>query len=143
MSKQSAASDRRTVRIPAAVFRETCLHAAEQLPLEACGYLAGRGLRVEKCFRMRNADESREHFAFDAEEQFAVAEEAGKAGLSLIAVYHSHPASPPRPSAEDVRLAYDPEIIHVIISMTAEEPVARAFRIEDGAVEELDLMVGP
>jgi len=149
MSKRSAVSNHYTeaedtiVRIPRAIFREMCLHAREQLPLEACGYLAAKGTRVQKLFKMRNVDESKEHFMFDPEEQFAVAEKAREAGLSLIAVYHSHPSSPPSPSAEDIRLAHDPEIIHVILSIMAPKPTAKAFRIKEGTAEEIALKVEP
>lgn len=147
MSNRSAVSNHqikgedKKLHIPRAVFLEMCLHAREERPVEACGYLAGKDTRVKKMFRMRNVDESEEHFMFDPEEQFAVAEKASEAGLTLIAVYHSHPSSPPRPSAEDIRLAYDPEIIHVILSTMAPKPIVKAFRIEEGTPREVPVRI--
>jgi len=126
--------------LPGEIYGEICFNALRELPLEACGYLAGKGSRVSKLFRMRNADVSQRRFSFDPEEQLAVMEEAGKAGLELIAVYHSHPQGPPGPSAEDLRMALDPQLIHVIISLLPPEPTVRAFRIEDGEASEIPLV---
>jgi proteasome lid subunit RPN8/RPN11 len=52
----------------------------------------------------------------------------------MIGVYHSHPVTPARPSAEDIRLAYDPDIIHVIISLADGGNDLRAFKIKSGRV---------
>jgi hypothetical protein len=42
---------------------------------------------------------------------------------------------PRRPSAEDIRLAYDPQLSYVIVSLAAEPPDVRSFRIRAGVVE--------
>lgn len=47
-------------------------HAEEEVPLEACGYLAGEDNIITKLFRMANVDQSEEHFSFDPMEQFKV-----------------------------------------------------------------------
>jgi proteasome lid subunit RPN8/RPN11 len=49
-------------------------------------------------------------------------------------VYHSHPASPARPSQEDIRLAFDPSINYIIVSLVSPEPDLRAFLIRNGIV---------
>lgn len=44
---------------------------------------------------------------------------------------HSHPESPSRPSEEDKRLAFDPNIEYLILSlMDAENPVLKAFGVD-------------
>jgi proteasome lid subunit RPN8/RPN11 len=48
-------------------------------------------------------------------------------GQKIIANFHSHPATPARPSEEDIRLAYDPNIVYIIISLAEAEPVIKAF----------------
>ncbi len=49
-------------------------------------------------------------------------------------------ASEAYPSATDVRLAFWPETYYVLVSlMDRENPVVRAFRIEDGRVSEEEL----
>jgi proteasome lid subunit RPN8/RPN11 len=89
---------------------------------------------------MTNIDHSEEHFSFDPKEQFAAVKYARKNGLKIVGNWHSHPASPSRPSEEDKRLAYDPNILYFILSLAAEQPVLNAFRIVDGEVKEKYLL---
>jgi proteasome lid subunit RPN8/RPN11 len=123
------------VKIRAAVIDAIVTHARETAPIEACGYLAECDGVVVEHVRLRNTDASGEHFSMDPAEQFAAVRRMRSAGQRAAAVYHSHPASPARPSAEDIRLAYDPEISYVIVSLVAEPPEVRAFRIHNGVVE--------
>ena len=52
-------------------------------------------------------------------------------------------ASEACPSATDVRLAFWPETYYVLVSlMDQENPVVRAFRIEDGRVSEDEISAG-
>ena len=109
-------------------------HAQKEAPLEACGYLAGKGGVVVKHYALTNIDKSEEHFSFDPKEQFETVRDARKSGLEVSAVYHSHPASPARPSEEDRRLAYDPNISYVIISLAGGGVDVKSFRIAHSAV---------
>ncbi len=110
-------------------------HAKLGLPEEVCGYLAGTGREVSSHFPMTNIDHSPEHFSFDPAEQFKVVREVRKRGQSILANYHSHPETPARPSVEDIRLAYDPEISYVIVSLAGELPDMESFIIRNGTVE--------
>ena len=109
--------------------------ARKEAPLEACGYLAGKDGAVTKVIPMTNADASSEHFSFLPKEQFAALKKARAESLSLIGVYHSHPASPARPSEEDIRLALDPTVSYLIVSLASDEPIAKSFIIIKGIVE--------
>lgn len=120
------------MKIPRTIIAEIAAHAEAEKPIEACGYLAGSGEQVAKLFRLTNLDQSPEHFSFDAKEQFRVTKEARLAGLRLLAVYHSHPASPARLSEEDKRLTFDPNIIYVIHSLLNHE--TKAFDAENNPV---------
>jgi proteasome lid subunit RPN8/RPN11 len=55
--------------------------------------------------------------------------------MEILAVYHSHPATPARPSGEDIALAHDPDVSYVIISLAGSREDIRSFRIVDGIVE--------
>jgi len=122
------------VRIGQTVIDQLIAHARGDAPLEACGYLAARDGVVVALFRLRNVDASAEHFSFDPAEQFSALRQMRAAGLRMRAVYHSHPASPARPSAEDIRLAYDPALYYVIVSLAQAEPDVKAFAIRGGEV---------
>ena len=131
------------LRIPQLIINDLFDHAKNGLPEEVCGYLAGTGRDVTRQFRLTNIDHSNEHFSFDPKEQFQVVREARKAGLEILANYHSHPETPARPSQEDIRLAYDTNISYVIVSLAAEIPDIKSFRIKNGEVEKEEIQVIP
>ncbi len=117
-------------------------HAQREAPIEACGYLSGMCDLATNFYPMTNIDNSPEHFSLDPKEQFAVLKKAREKGEKLIAVYHSHPASPAWPSQEDIRIAYDPDVSHVIISLAGGRPAVNSYKIRGGEVfkEKLEVL---
>jgi proteasome lid subunit RPN8/RPN11 len=115
-------------------------HARQGLPNEACGLLAGKVYGdekvIQKVYCLTNVDQSPEHFSMAPEEQFKAVADLRKNGLVLLGNFHSHPASPARPSEEDIRLAFDPALSYLIISLQAGEPVLKSFLIRKGTVSE-------
>ncbi len=116
-------------------------HARQEAPVEACGYLAGRNGVITKQYRMKNIDNSPVHFTFDPEDQFEVMRKARDKGLEIIANYHSHPSTPARPSHEDIRLAFDPRIHYLIISLAENKPVIVAWKIENKVADQTELII--
>ena len=129
------------IRIPAHIYDGIVAQAYAELPNEACGLLVGAENEVVKQHALTNTDHSPEHFSFDPAEQFQVFRSARSEGLSIIANYHSHPETPSRPSVEDIRLAYDPNILYLIVSLAAEIPVLKAFNIQNGVSTEVPVEV--
>lgn len=128
------------IDIPKTIIDEIRRQALAEAPNEACGYLAGLDGQVRYRIEMTNVDASPEHFSFDPSEQFGASRTARKDGLELVAVYHSHPETPARMSAEDIRLANDTRIIYVIMSLA--ENRTKAFKIgDDKTVHEVPLRV--
>jgi len=84
---------------------ELTAHAALENPLECCGLLAGRAaaeayevtLRIPLTNTLKREDE----FESDSAEMLAAHRRMRSEGLELLAVYHSHPSSPPVPSRRD------------------------------------------
>jgi proteasome lid subunit RPN8/RPN11 len=63
-----------------------------------------------------------------------------KNNLVLIGNFHSHPQTPPRPSEEDKRLAYDKSMSYMILSLTdRKRPLLKSFQIIDGKVIEEEI----
>ena len=129
------------IKIPQSAYNEMILHALKDKPLEACGYLAGLNGEVKYAIAMKNIDESNEHFSFDPQEQFDVFKKTQKEGLRLIGVYHSHPETPARPSEEDIRLAYDPNVSYIIISLAGDAPDMKSFIIKNKTVEKEEIEI--
>lgn len=124
------------------VYDEVIDHSRELKPIESCGYLVGKEMSIQKLIKMTNLDNEPDHFTFDPKEQFAAVKEARAAGQQLLAVYHSHPESPARPSQEDLRLLKDPNMIYVIVSLEHDEPDMKAYRIVDEEVTAVPVIVG-
>ena len=114
------------------IIEEILTHGLNELPIEACGYLAGKNNRVYKYFPMKNIDNSKAHFSLDPQEQFEVLRQAGTSGFHLLAIYHTHPETPARPSEEDINLAYDSEISYVIASVQTHD--VKSYKIQEGKV---------
>lgn len=123
------------MNILTSVMHELISHARAEAPIEACGYLAGKDDLITAAFRLRNVDASPEHFSFEPAEQFVTVRRMRAEGVRLQAVYHSHPTTPARPSQEDIRLANDPSLRYVIVSLAGPVPDVKSFRIRDGRVE--------
>jgi len=123
------------MKIEQDVINQLVEQAQKDAPLETCGYLLGRDDTVLENYPMTNIDHSEEHFSFDPKEQFAALRYARANGLKILANWHSHPASPSRPSQEDLRLANDPTIRYAILSLF-ESIHLNSFKILNGEVVE-------
>jgi len=123
------------MKIEQDIVNQLIEQAQKDAPLETCGYLLGREDTVLENYPMTNIDHSEEHFSFDPKEQFAALRYARANGLKILANWHSHPASPSRPSQEDLRLANDPTIRYAILSLF-EGIHLNSFKILNGEVVE-------
>ena len=130
------------LEIPKYVFKDMIEQARAEAPIEACGILAGGNGRVEKLYKMTNAEHRRDHFMMAPAEQFAAVKDIRSTCLKMLAIYHSHPETPARPSAEDVRFALIPGMIYVIVSLQGNNgPVVKGFQIEDGSINEVPVKI--
>jgi len=130
------------INIPNEIFERMLEQARAEAPIEACGILAGRAGTVERMYRMINAEAREDHYMMEPKEQFAAVKDMRAAGLNMLAIYHSHPATAARPSAEDVRLAFTPNITYVIISLEKSNgPMVKAFSVKDGQTTEVSVRI--
>ena len=121
------------IELKLADYLEMVRHARALAPIEDCGLLGGTvadGVKtVEKVYYLTNTDHSEEHFTLDPKEQFAAVKEMRANGWQLLGNWHSHPASPSRPSEEDKRLAFDSKASYFILSRHGGEPVLNSFHV--------------
>ncbi|HVF87787.1 MAG TPA: M67 family metallopeptidase [Pyrinomonadaceae bacterium] len=115
-------------------IEEIFSHARTARPSECCGLIGGRGPMAETLYALRNVSRN-PSVAYEAApvELFAAQRRMRERGERILAIYHSHPnAVEPVPSETDVRLAFYPSAIYLIIGFTAEgDPVLRAFHISE------------
>ena len=127
--------------IPDNVIQQLIGQARNELPNESCGYLLGNDGVVTENYPMENIDHSPEHFSFAPRDQFAALRYARSHGLTILANWHSHPASPSRPSQEDLRLANDPTIRYAILSLMDNRVNLNSFKILNATVVDKEIHV--
>ncbi len=117
-------------------------------PNEACGIVSAdrvldEGGEASEFRGLTNAAASPYRFVIDPAEQLRLMLELDDAGQVVWAIVHSHVRSPAEPSPTDVELAFYPDALHLICSLTdPDDPVVRAWRIRDGIATEVPLEVG-
>ena len=122
------------------IIEELIAQARKDAPDESCGYLLGTADgNVTENYWMENIDHSSEHFSFAPKDQFAALKYARSKDLKILANWHSHPASPSRPSQEDLRLANDPTIRYAILSLLDGQPKLNSFKILNGEVVDKEI----
>jgi len=115
-------------------------HLESEVPLEACGLLAGKNDRVEKVLIVRNQAQTPVRFVMDPYEQLKAFDWIDSNGLDLLGIFHSHPAGPETASVTDIaEAAY--EVVHVICSRRDNQWKMRGFWIENGRAMEVPLLM--
>ncbi len=123
---------------------EIIAHAREDYPNECCGLLFGVNGRAERLLRMENVEHSPLNYRVDSQKLLEAFEAMEAIGLDLVGIYHSHTHSPAEPSRTDIALAGYPDAHYLIVSLAnQEEPVLRAFLINNGVVVEQPIKVVP
>lgn len=118
-------------------------HAKREFPYEACGIIAGdKDKKITKVYGMTNTDKSSQSFFMDPKEQFQAMKHIRRHGLTMIAIYHSHPETEAFPSSHDVELALYPDVSYIIASLkNKDNPNIRSFIIVEGKIKEEKLHV--
>jgi [CysO sulfur-carrier protein]-S-L-cysteine hydrolase len=131
--------------LPVRLLQEITDHAQAGLPNEACGLLVADAYPSDggvpsRFVPTRNAAESPYRYMISSEDLLKVVEiEDG--GEFLWGIVHSHVASPAEPSATDVGLAYYPDSLYVICSLSPPGPSVRAWSMREDTVLEVPLSI--
>ena len=123
------------LRIERRLHGEMIDHLQSAAPLEGVGLLAavdeGGWVRATRFYAGTNLDGSPTRYTMDPAEVLAAFRDIDDCGWRLGAIVHSHPASPAVPSATDLREAYYPEALLLIITLATSSAEARCWRIGD------------
>ncbi|MEF8794222.1 M67 family metallopeptidase [Thiohalorhabdus sp.] len=128
------------LRLPARLHRELIGAAAASPDEEVCGLLGGRDGRADEQLPVPNAVHRPDAFDMAPAELIAAMRHLRETGQELVAIYHSHPCSPPYPSATDIAANQYPEVVHLIIGREGGEWRVRAFWL-DGEIEEVGIRI--
>jgi proteasome lid subunit RPN8/RPN11 len=122
-------------------------HARSESPNECVGLLAGTadGAVVAR-YPLVNALADPRRFESEPQSLLNAEKQRRADGLEFLAIYHSHPTSPPVPSGVDL----DPEVNSwlgsgvacVIVSLATEPPTVRAWWLAPGKCEPAEMVVG-
>jgi proteasome lid subunit RPN8/RPN11 len=124
------------------LFEEMVQHGLREFPNEACGLLAGSDGQPVRFYAMRNLDASPVSYRLDPREQLRVFDEMDEEGWDLLGIFHTHTHSEAYPSETDLRLAFYPEALYLVMSLSdRERPELRAFRIVEDEVAEQELTI--
>jgi proteasome lid subunit RPN8/RPN11 len=123
-------------------------HARTDYPNEACGVIIGDRPAADggvalRWVAMRNESASPLRYRIHAEDLYPVLVEVEDADdLAFWAIVHSHVRSAAYPSPTDVAQAVFPDALYLLVSLEADEPALGAYRIVDGTIFRVELLVG-
>ena len=131
------------VRLPRAIADRLRRLAQASPDEEICGLVARDSRGRYRCYPVPNvAADRRRFFALDPRTQIDAMRAMRERGEELAAIYHSHPDSPPLPSAADVEQHEYPGVLYLIVSLaTGGAPELRGFHIRERRVEEVPLLM--
>jgi proteasome lid subunit RPN8/RPN11 len=144
------------MRVPSEIYEQLMAHAEQDAPNECCGLIGGRDGAATTLYRARNAEASPLRYRIADQEVFDVRKQIEEKGEDLVAIYHSHTASPAYPSQTDINLAFWewskdgqteralawPGTIYLIASLAEGEEPLRGFDITEAAeVVEVELEI--
>lgn len=123
-------------------------HARADYPNEACGVIVGDrpaadGGAALRWVPMRNEYASPLRYRIHAQDLYPVLVEVEDSDeLAFWAIVHSHVRSAAYPSPTDVAQAVFPDALYILVSLESHEPALGAYRIVDGTIFPVELVVG-
>jgi [CysO sulfur-carrier protein]-S-L-cysteine hydrolase len=116
--------------------------ALSERPNECCGLLAGvvdgNTGNVSRRYPLVNETASPVEYLAEPTSLFAAHKDMRERGLEVLAIYHSHPMSPPVPSQKDLALYYWPGTACVIVSLAGATPEVRVWWLGEADYREAE-----
>lgn len=140
-----------TASLPEGIREALVAHARAEYPNEACGLIVGdapaaEGGLARRFEPTRNKAASQYRYEIHPEDLLRLTIETDDADEVFWGIVHSHTHTPAVPSPTDVGLAFYPDALYLLVSLSDDEadpatgrPSVRAWRILDGEVSEVSL----
>ncbi len=105
--------------------------AVAAYPLECCGLLVGTDDAFLRAEPSRNMVEGRDRFEVDPALRFRLMRALEGGPHRIVGHYHSHPDGLARPSETDLSMAWEPDLLWVIVPVSRGRAGAAAcFRVD-------------
>ncbi|MBF0382201.1 MAG: M67 family metallopeptidase [Magnetococcales bacterium] len=124
--------------IPRVILNKILGHAQRSAPAECVGILSGNDRDITGWHPLKNSLDQNNRFLADPEQQIELFKTLRQQNRDVVAIYHSHPTSPPVPSELDIAQSEYPNALYLIVSLDTEGCIEiNGYRINNGkAVEE-------
>jgi proteasome lid subunit RPN8/RPN11 len=128
-------------------WQEMRSYVRQNLPEEACGFVAGlplqdrTGWRSVSVLPVTNMLHSPVRYKLEPHEHLAALNRIDAQGWELAAIFHSHPAGPNHPSMTDLAESAYPDTIYLIWWLEHDEWNCRAFTIREMAYQEVEVRI--
>ena len=140
-----------SVFISPAVLDALISHASDDDPDECCGLLVGslselnpsggHGLSIDEAVRMTNVERGPTRYRIDPVEHLRLQERLRGTGRIIAGANHSHTRAAAVPSPSDLREAFYPDFVYVIVSLAnRKDPEVRAWRMVGAEASEVELI---
>ncbi|MGD2160408.1 MAG: M67 family metallopeptidase [Gammaproteobacteria bacterium] len=123
--------------LPRKIVDQILVHAHQHEDTETCGLVSKSGNNPARYYVVKNiAADPSVRFEMDPKEQIAAMKNMRDQGEKLLAIVHSHPASPPVPSAIDIAEIGYPDAYYIIVSLQSKNaPDIRAYRMVNAVMQ--------
>jgi proteasome lid subunit RPN8/RPN11 len=138
------------VFVPPSIREAIAAQARAEYPNEACGLVIGAAPAADGGVALayiptRNKAASPYRYEIEPADLLRLTIETDDADQVFWGIVHSHTHTPAVPSPTDIGLAFYPESLYILVSLSDEEagsegePSLRAWRIVDGQVFEVEV----
>ncbi|GAB2543456.1 M67 family metallopeptidase [Gracilibacillus alcaliphilus] len=127
---------REKIIIPQILHDQMVEHGRMALPYEACGMLSGNRQEVMSIWPLQNEWKSDRRFFVSKQVVEQTIQKANDLGEQILAIYHTHPSTEPKPSHYDIKNHLDKNIKMVIVSYKANTPTVKWYRIMNDYYQE-------
>jgi proteasome lid subunit RPN8/RPN11 len=130
------------VDIPRTIVNQLLTHAQKNPEREVCGLISSHSGHPARVYPVDNiSKDPRRLFEMDPKEQIDALRHMREQGHELFGIYHSHPHSPPTPSAHDLEQVGYPDALYLIISLDTKGVLQMqgCYLQKDGTIESVEL----
>jgi proteasome lid subunit RPN8/RPN11 len=127
--------------LPRKLVNQILSHAQQHEHSESCGLISASNGNPAHYYAVKNiAADPSTRFEMEPVQQIAAMKHMREHDEDLFAIVHSHPASPPLPSATDMQEAGYPDAYYIIVSLNTRGVLEmRGFKIANGSMQPVEL----